>query len=129
MGSYLFQRVLQEGKDSRFEEIKKSPSRFAVAWFGQATWVSLCLMPVIAINSVPSAVFAAMPAVTVTDMVGVALYLGGFAFEVIADRQKGQWMAEKRSKQHDEQFMTRGLWSKRYVVVASFVPAVPAGPR
>lgn len=113
MGSFLFDRVLKEGKDSRFDEIKKSPSRFAVAWTGQATWVTLCLMPVIAINSIPPVVFAAMPALKLTDVLGLAMYVGGITFEVIADRQKSQWMHEKRTKQHDEQFMTRGLWSKR----------------
>lgn len=28
VGSYLFQRVLADGKDSRFDEIKKSPPKF-----------------------------------------------------------------------------------------------------
>ncbi|KAK7942772.1 uncharacterized protein PG986_011885 [Apiospora aurea] len=112
LGSFLFDRVMKEGKDSRFDEIKKSPSKFAVAWMGQATWVTLCLMPVIAINAIPPAVFASMPAVKLTDAIGMALYIGGLAFEVIADRQKSQWMHEKRTKQHDEHFMTRGLWSK-----------------
>ncbi|KAK6845799.1 hypothetical protein PG995_009389 [Apiospora arundinis] len=112
LGSFLFDRVLKEGKDSRFDQIKKSPSKFAVAWMGQATWVTLCLMPVIAINSISPIVFAAMPAVKLTDVLGLALYAGGLTFEVIADRQKSQWMHEKKTKQHDEQFMTRGLWSK-----------------
>ncbi|KAK8069775.1 hypothetical protein PG994_006391 [Apiospora phragmitis] len=112
LGSFLFDRVMKEGKDSRFDEIKKSPLKFAVAWMGQATWVTLCLMPVIAINSIPTAVFASMPALKLTDAIGMALYIGGLTFEVIADRQKSQWMHEKRTKQHDEQFMTRGLWTK-----------------
>lgn len=115
MGSYLFQRVLKDGKDSRFDEIKKSPPKFLVAWMGQATWVSLCLMPVIAINSIPPAVFAAVPGFKLTDLLGLSLYLGGFLFEITADRQKSQWMHEKRTKQHDELFLTKGLWSKRYV--------------
>lgn len=125
VGSFLFDRVLKEGKDSRFDEIKKSPSKFAVAWMGQATWVTLCLMPVIAINAIPPAVFASMPAVKLTDAIGMALYIGGLAFEGIADRQKSQWMHEKRTKQHDEQFMTRGLWSKRYAYL-SIITVKPA---
>ena len=113
MGSYLFQRVLQEGKDSRFDEIKKSPPKFAVAFFAQATWVSLCLMPVIALNAIPAATFAALPALRATDVLGLSLYVGGLAFEVTADRQKSRWAREKREKVHDEEFLTRGLWSKR----------------
>ncbi|KAI1846089.1 hypothetical protein JX266_007898 [Neoarthrinium moseri] len=112
LGSYLFQRVLKEGKDSRFDKIKVSPPKFFVAWMAQATWVSLCMMPVIAVNSIPAAVFSAVPRVKITDFLGIALYLGGFTFEIIADRQKSQWMHEKRTKQHDEAFLTKGLWSK-----------------
>lgn len=41
MGSYLFQRVLADGHDSRFDEIKKSPPKFFAAFMAQATWVSL----------------------------------------------------------------------------------------
>lgn len=113
MGSYLFQRILSDGHDSRFEEIRASPPKFAVAFFAQATWVSLCLMPVLAINALPASTFAALgSAVSITDLVGILLYVGGLSFEVVADRQKSQWVAEKKAKQHDEDFLTRGLWSK-----------------
>ncbi|KAL0934220.1 uncharacterized protein CTRU02_211019 [Colletotrichum truncatum] len=111
LGSYLFQRILQEGKDSRFDEIKKSPTRFAVAFFAQATWVSLCLLPVITLNSVPGVAFAALPSIKASDVLGLLAYFGGFAFEITADRQKSKWLRERREKAHDEQFMTRGLWS------------------
>lgn len=112
MGSFLFQRVLQEGKDSRFDKIKTSPPRFWVAFMVQATWVSLCLMPVMAVNAIPAAAFGA--GLKLTDLLGLSLYLGGITFESIADRQKSAWMHEKRTKQHDEEFLTRGLWNKRY---------------
>lgn len=113
MGSYLFQRVLQEGKDSRFDDIRGSKAKFAGAWTGQAVWVSLCLLPVIAVNATPPAAFAALAGLRPSDLLGLALYFGGFAFEITADRQKSAWMHEKRNKQHDEAFLTRGLWSKR----------------
>ena len=113
MGSYLFQRVLQEGKDSRFDKMKKSPPKFFAAWMAQATWVSLCVLPVVAVNSVPVAAFAAIPAIQLTDVLGLSLWVGGFAFEVAADRQKAKWQKERKAKLHDEEFMTRGLWSKR----------------
>ncbi|TDZ24730.1 hypothetical protein Cob_v002178 [Colletotrichum orbiculare MAFF 240422] len=112
LGSYLFQRILQDGNDSRFDEIKKSPVRFGVAFFAQATWVSLCLLPVIALNSVPATAFAVLPAVRGFDVLGLLLYAGGFTFEVAADRQKSRWIREKRAKVHDEEFMTKGLWSR-----------------
>ncbi|KAH6682396.1 hypothetical protein F5X68DRAFT_172425 [Plectosphaerella plurivora] len=112
LGAYLFQRVLADGKDSRFDKIKKSPPKFAVAFFAQATWVSLCLMPVIAVNAIPAAAFAALPPVKLTDIIGLLIYAGGFSFEIIADRQKSKWQAEKKAKVHDEEFLTKGLWSR-----------------
>lgn len=113
LGSFLFARITAEdGKDSRFDSIRGTPSKFIVAFFAQATWVSLCLMPVLAINSIPAATLAALPLVTITDIVGLLLYVGGITFEATADKQKSQWMKEKKEKKHSEDFLTRGLWSK-----------------
>ena len=117
MGIYLFQRILSEGKDSRFDKIKKSPPKFLVAFMAQATWVSLCLMPVLAINSIPHAALATLPVIGITDILGLLLYVGGLSFEVAADRQKNQWAQEKKRKEHDEDFLTRGLWRDRKSVV------------
>lgn len=113
LGTFLFSRITAEnGQDSRFENIRNSPPKFLVAFFAQATWVSLCLMPVLALNSIPATTLAALPMVTIIDVIGLALYIGGITFEATADRQKSQWMEEKKKKQHDEDFLTRGLWSK-----------------
>lgn len=78
----------------------------------QATWVSLCLFPVLCINSLPQSVFSALPFLTLTDVLGLSLYVGGILFEATADRQKSQWMQEKREKKHSEEFLTRDLWGK-----------------
>lgn len=112
LGSYLFQRVLADGHDSRFDEIKKSPPKFFGAWMAQATWVSLCLMPILAVNSIPHTLLSTLPRLTATDVVGLGLFAGGFAFEVAADRQKNAWVQAKKRKEHDEEFLTSGLWSK-----------------
>jgi steroid 5-alpha reductase family enzyme len=112
VGTYLFQRVLSDGKDSRFDEIKKSTPQFLIAFVAQATWVSLCLMPVLAINSIPHAALSTLPILKITDVLGLLLYVGGLSFEVAADRQKDAWVQEKKRKEHDEEFLTRGLWSK-----------------
>ena len=69
-------------------------------------------MPVIALNSIPHTVLAKLPALGITDVVGLAIYIGGFSFEVAADRQKDKWVQERKRKEHDEEFLTRGLWSK-----------------
>lgn len=113
VGSYLFARISADGKDSRFDGIRESPVKFFGAFMAQATWVSLCLMPVLAINSAPLSTFGSLPAaVGITDILGALLYLGGISFEVTADRQKNQWVQEKKEKKHEEDFLTRGLWSK-----------------
>ncbi|KAI0017941.1 DUF1295-domain-containing protein [Xylariomycetidae sp. FL0641] len=110
LGSYLFARILSHGHDSRFDAIRGSPGKFAAAFFGQAVWVSLCLAPVVAVNAVPAAALPA--ALTLADAAGLALFAGGFALEIAADRQKGAWLRQKKDKLHDEEFLTKGLWSR-----------------
>ncbi|KAI9880445.1 MAG: hypothetical protein M1830_003087 [Pleopsidium flavum] len=112
LGTYLFQRISADGHDSRFDSIRQSPPKFFGAFVAQATWVSLCLLPVLALNSLPASTFAALPALALTDIIGFLLYIGGLSFEVTADRQKNTWVQEKKQKKHEEDFLTRGLWSK-----------------
>ena len=113
MGSYLFRRISADGSDSRFNSIRDSPPKFLGAFFAQATWVTLCLLPVLALNSLPATLLSTLPAgIAITDIIGLLLYVGGLSFEITADRQKNQWVQEKKEKKHDEDFLTRGLWSK-----------------
>ena len=113
LGSFLYARITaDEGRDSRFDGIRESAPKFFGAFAAQATWVSLCLLPVLAINSIPAAALAALPAFTLTDILGLMLYVGGITFEATADRQKSRWMEEKKAKKHSEEFLTHGLWSK-----------------
>jgi steroid 5-alpha reductase family enzyme len=109
VGTYLFTRVRAQGSDSRFDEIKKSPLRFWGAFMMQATWVSLCVMPVVTVNAVPAAAFAGA-GLKLTDVLGLGMFAGGLAFEVLADGQKSKWLREKRERKHDEEFMTGGLF-------------------
>ncbi|KAH7419148.1 hypothetical protein BKA64DRAFT_729262 [Cadophora sp. MPI-SDFR-AT-0126] len=112
LGSYLFQRVIADGRDSRFDEIKKQPSRFFGTFVAQATWVSLCLLPILGLNSIPHTILSTLPVLTLTDIAGLTLFLGGFTFEILADREKAAWSTAKKRKEHDEDFLTSGLWSK-----------------
>ncbi|KAL9121521.1 MAG: hypothetical protein Q9187_001917 [Circinaria calcarea] len=110
LGTYLFARISADGHDSRFDDIRKSPSKMLGMFFAQATWVSLCLLPVLAINSLPAALLSTP--LLLTDILGLLLYTGGISFEVIADRQKSKWVEDKKAKRHSEEFLTGGLWSK-----------------
>lgn len=70
-------------------------------------------MPVLALNAIPASYFALLPtSVAATDILGLALFAGGFGLEIAADRQKATWLREKREKKHDEAFLARGLWSR-----------------
>lgn len=69
-------------------------------------------MPVMAVNSIPATALAALPWLTLPDILGLLLFVGGITFEATADAQKSQWMEEKKAKKHSEEFLTRGLWSK-----------------
>ncbi|KAJ7650747.1 hypothetical protein FB45DRAFT_888701 [Roridomyces roridus] len=108
LGSFLAYRAIKAGGDSRFDEVKKDPKRFAFFWFAQATWVMLVGLPVYMVNVLPAPLH---PALGIRDYAAFGLFATSFLFEVIADRQKTAWRHAKNAKQHDEKFITRGLWS------------------
>ncbi|KAK5987758.1 hypothetical protein PT974_11891 [Cladobotryum mycophilum] len=113
LGTYLFHRILKTGEDSRFEKIRSKPARFTRPFIFQAIWVSLQLMPVLALNAVaPSILASALPQLAATDALGLAVWFSGFTFEVVADVQRSKWKTEQKLKLHDEEFMASGLFSK-----------------
>lgn len=71
-----------------------------------ATWVFIVGLPVYLCNTALS-----HPPIGVRDYVGVALFAGSLLFEIVADLQKTTWRSKKDDKQHDEKFITSGLWS------------------
>jgi len=103
LGSFLFRRVRHAGKDDRFDDIKGSFSRFFRTWTLQGLWVSLTLA-------------AALAAVTSTEpkeldvfaYVGLAVWILGFALEVVADLQKSRFRADTANK---GSFISSGLWA------------------
>ncbi|KAJ7645386.1 hypothetical protein B0H17DRAFT_1104079 [Mycena rosella] len=108
LGSFLAMRAIKAGGDSRFDEVKKDPRRFTFFWLAQATWVLLVGLPVYMVNSLPPNLH---PALGIRDFAAFGLFAGSFLFEVIADRQKTAWRRAKDAKEHNEKFITSGLWS------------------
>ena len=103
LGSFLFARIRQDGKDSRFDRIKPSPLRFLVAWSTQGLWVLYTMACALA------AISGATPtALAPRDLVGVAVWLAGFSIEVVADRQKRVFRAQAGAGG----FITTGLWAR-----------------
>lgn len=101
LGTFLFRRVRAQGGDSRFENIKRSASRFFLAWTLQGLWVFLTLSA--ALTAITTRV---PPSFGVCDVAGVAIWLSGFCFEVIADRQKTRFRSKNPGR-----FVHDGLWA------------------
>ncbi len=103
LGSFLFLRIRAAGEDRRFREIKRSFARFLLTWTLQGLWVTFSLA-------------AALAAITtelrlelgVIEWLGFLVWVFGFGFEVIADRQKSQF---KEKPENDGKFIRTGLWS------------------
>ena len=104
LGIYLFRRVRNDGKDVRFEKAKRHFFWFLQYWMGQALWVSLTACA--AIIAILSPEEDTLP---VLAMVGMALWLSGFAIESISDYQKRVFRKENNPS---EAFIHTGLWSR-----------------
>jgi steroid 5-alpha reductase family enzyme len=103
LGSFLFRRVLAVGEDQRFREIKKSTPRFLVAWTLQGVWVFITSSAGVAAILTPNP--NPLPAVFI---VGLALWVIGFAVEVIADNQKQHF---RQNPANAGNFIQSGLWT------------------
>ncbi|CAO1620340.1 unnamed protein product [Parajaminaea phylloscopi] len=108
LGSFLFQRIQKEGKDSRFDGIRESPAKFFGAWMMQATWITFTALPVWLINTMPRTLH---PGFRPLDYIGLSVWLLGMGLEVIADREKSAWREAKNAGKHNEPFLHTGTWS------------------
>ena len=100
LSSFLFLRVKKAGEDVRFKEIKKSFSRFLLAFTLQGFWVFMCTFPALIVLT--SSNFE----VDIFLILGSSLWLFGFLYEVIADKQKSNFNINNKGK-----FISSGLWS------------------
>ena len=103
LGLFLFRRVRRDGRDGRFDEIKVDPLRFFMTWTLQGLWVLLTIAAALAIMT-----SAERRSLGWLAAVGIAVWVAGFAIEVVADRQKS---AFKRDAANEGKFITSGLWA------------------
>ena len=103
LGSFLFGRISKNGGDDRFDEIKRSLPRFLNVWTIQGLWVSFTAAAAwMAITSQTRVPFGWL------GVVGVVVWLAGFALEVVADVQKSRFRANPANK---GEFISIGVWS------------------
>ena len=103
LGTFLFRRIRADGKDGRFDQIKTDFAQLAMAWTLQGLWVSLTSI-------------AAWTAITVVGgaesgvltVVGIVVWLLGFAIEVKADQEKSAFRADPAN---EGRFISTGLWA------------------
>lgn len=103
LGAFLFTRVIKVGEDKRFEDAKKSFSKFLMFFNISALWVFLTIVNVLTmiINNSDS----------ITDIffiIGFSIAIIGLIIEVVADRQKRKFRMNISNK---GEFIKSGLWS------------------
>jgi len=108
LGTFLFSRVLKDGKDSRFDVVKHRPGVFWIYWTIQGVWVFSTLLPTLIVNSKDSKKDDTVDSVTTQDRFGWAMWVTGFLIESIADYQKSQF---KSDPMNNGKFINSGLWS------------------
>ena len=104
LGTFLFTRIAKDGEDKRFRTIKPDIAQFFMTWTLQGMWVSLCSL--CAITGI-----ASETGIIVNNIfyIGLVMFIGGLAIEIVADQQKTAFRAipENRNK-----YITSGLWSR-----------------
>ena len=104
LGTFLYNRIHSVGGiDQRFNKLKVNPPRFLVAWTLQAVWAVITAAAAIVVISAGD-----REPIGVFFWIGAAIWVFGFAIEVIADRQKG---AFRQAASNQGRFISTGLWS------------------
>lgn len=103
LGSFLFLRILKDGSDRRFERIKPYFFRLLVTWLLQGLWVVVTAGAALAAMTSHASAVLDMSAV-----VGLLLWVTGFAIESISDKQKRDF---RKDPANEGRFISTGLWA------------------
>lgn len=101
LGGFLLLRVLKNGKDARFDEIRGNFIKFLNFWLGQALAAWVLLLPMIFSFSKDNVVM------TNLTWVGFAIWLTGWAIELTADLQKYRFAQNPNNK---DKWIETGIW-------------------
>lgn len=102
LGTYLMIRILNMGKDKRFNTIRYNPFKFLAFWLLQGITSLIVLLPMIFLTHNKQA-----NNLTYTAMIGCSIYLLGLLIETVADYQKYTF---KRDPKHKGKWIEHGLW-------------------
>lgn len=103
LGSFLAIRIHRSGRDDRFVDIKRSASRFLIAWTLQGLWVFLTsLAALIVITSTQ-----ANREIGWSVWFGSVMWVVGFLIEIVADAQKSAFNAKPENR---GKWVDVGLW-------------------
>lgn len=103
LSSFLFMRIRKAGEDRRFREVKQSFWRFLQTWTLQGLWVTFTMAAALAVITAQRLV-----APDAFLLIGVVIWVIGFAIEVAADTQKSKF---KSDPANDGKFISSGIWA------------------
>lgn len=99
LAGYLLHRIIKTKSDRRFDEIREDFLRFLKFWFFQAIAIWIILLPAIVLFSSKSPIFYPI------SVLGVCVWIAGFAIEVISDQQKFNF-----KNNNPGGYIASGLW-------------------
>ncbi|MEM7339905.1 MAG: DUF1295 domain-containing protein [Actinomycetota bacterium] len=103
LGSFLYRRIANDGRDGRFDQMKYNFWQYLLTWTLQGLWVSLtAAAALIIITSATGEPFG------VLGLIGLVVWIAGFATEVVADTQKSRFKANPANA---GRFIDSGLWA------------------
>lgn len=102
LGTFLYNRILKDGKDDRFSKIKPVWLSFLGAWTIQAAWVTMVQLPVVLLNTVEDTA-----PLHVADIAAMILWFVAFLIEAAADSEK---MVFRSIAANKHKYITTGLW-------------------
>jgi len=110
LGSFLFTRVKEVGKDSRFTEMKKDFLWFLMTWSISGLWVFLTYAA--GLNAMISSENFGLYDLGLIEYLGIIVgfifWISGFLLEVISDQQKRTF---RKNPENLDKFIVHGLWA------------------
>jgi steroid 5-alpha reductase family enzyme len=103
LGTFLFGRVLKQGKDDRFDAIKVSFTSFLMTWTLQGLWVTFTAAAAFAAITTTNQRELSWPA-----LIGFLVWAFGYFFELISDAQKNAFRGNPDNR---DKFIRTGLWA------------------